>query len=63
MNLKSSSTYSGAINNSGTSGTVNVTIENGSTWTLTGNSYISSLTNNGTINKGNYALYVDGTAQ
>ena len=63
MNLKSSSTYSGAINNSGTSGTVNVTIENGSTWTLTGNSYVSSLTNNGTINKGNYTLYVNGTAQ
>lgn len=63
MNLKSSSTYSGAINNSGTSGTVNVTIEKGSTWTLTGNSYVSSLTNNGTINKGNYTLYVNGTAQ
>ena len=63
LSLKDSSTYSGAINNSGTAGTVSVTIESGSTWTLTGNSYVTSLSNNGTINKGNYSLYVNGTAQ
>ena len=63
LNLKDSSNYSGAVNTSGTAGTVNVTIEAGSTWTLTGNSYVTSLTNNGTINKGSYTLYVNGTAQ
>lgn len=62
LNLKDSSTFSGAINTSGAAGTVNVTIENGSTWTLTGNSYVTSLTNNGTINKGSYSLSVNGTA-
>ena len=63
LNLKDSSTYSGAINTSGQEGTVSVTIEAGSTWTLTGNSYVTSLTNNGTITKGSYTLYVNGTAQ
>ncbi len=63
LNLSDSSTFSGAINTSGSAGTVNVTIESGSTWTLTGNSYVSSLSNNGTINKGSYTLYVNGTAQ
>ncbi len=63
LNLKDSSNYSGAINTSGTAGTVNVVVESGSTWTLTGNSYVTSLTNNGTITKGSYTLYVNGTAQ
>ena len=61
MNLKDSSNYSGAINTSGQTGTVNVTIEDGSTWTLTGNSYVTSLTKNGTIETGNYTLYVNGS--
>ena len=63
LNLKDSSTYSGAINTSGAAGTVNVVVESGSTWTLTGNSYVTSLSNNGTITKGSYTLYVNGTAQ
>ena len=63
LNLKDSSAFSGAINTTGQAGTVNVTIESGSTWTLTGNSYVSSLSNSGTINKGSYTLYVNGTAQ
>lgn len=63
LNLTDSSAYSGAINTSGTAGEVSVTIEAGSTWTLTGNSYVTSLTNNGTITKGSYTLYVNGTAQ
>ena len=62
LNLKDSSAYSGAINTSGAAGAVNVTIESGSTWTLTGNSYVTSLTNNGTITQGSYTLYVNGTA-
>ena len=63
LNMSDSSTYEGAINQSGQSGTVNVTIEEGSEWILTGNSYVSSLTNNGTITKGSYSLYVNGIAQ
>ena len=63
LNLKDSSKFSGAINTSGAAGTVEVVIEEGSTWTLTGNSYVTSLTNNGTITKGSYTLYVNGTAQ
>ena len=62
LNMTDSSTFSGAINTSGQSGTVNVTIEEGSVWTLTGNSYVTGLTDNGTINKGSYTLYVNGTA-
>ena len=65
MNLTGSSTLKGAINTSLTTsgGTVNVTVASGSTWTLTGTSYVSSLTNNGTINRTNtsYKLYVNGT--
>ncbi len=63
LNLADSSTFSGAVNASGQSGTVNVTVQAGSTWTLTGNSYVTSLSNNGTVNKGGYTLYVNGTAQ
>ena len=62
MSLKDSSNFTGAVN-SANAGSVTMTIESGSTWTLTGNSYVKSLTNNGTINKGSYTLYVDGTAQ
>lgn len=62
MNLSGSSAFKGAINTSGQTGTVSVTIASGSTWTLTANSYVSSLTNNGTIKTGSYTLYVNGTA-
>ncbi|MBR1582401.1 MAG: hypothetical protein IJ663_01445 [Spirochaetales bacterium] len=72
LNLAGSSTFtgtlSGVINNaSGSSvsssiGTVNVSIEAGSTWNLTADTYISSLTNNGTVNTGSYTLYVNGVA-
>ena len=54
------SNYNGAINPSGTYGTTNVVISAGSTWTLTGNSYVTSLSNSGTINRGSYKLYVNG---
>ena len=63
LSLKDSSTFSGAINSSGQAGTVSVTIEAGSTWTLTGDSYVTKLSNSGTITKGSYTLYVNGTAQ
>ena len=42
-------------------GTVNMTVDSGSTWKLTGDSYVTSLTNNGTIDTNGYTLYVSGT--
>ena len=72
LNLKDNSTFTGTFSGSITNaagstvstsvGTVNVTIESGSTWTLTADTYVSSLTNNGTLNRNGYTLYVNGTA-
>ena len=56
------SKYSGCINPSSSYGTTKVTINSGSTWTLTGNSHVTSLTNAGTIVYGSYTLYVNGVA-
>lgn len=65
--LKDNSSYSGAIFSDASEdvseiGTVDVTIEEGSTWTLTGDSYVSTLDNQGTIVTGDYTLYVNGVA-
>lgn len=69
MNLKGNSTFTGTINivdnaQNGTAVSNNavLTIEAGSTWNLTGNCTISSLTNNGTINFNDYTITLaDGT--
>ena len=59
--LKESSSFSGAINSDGQAGDVYVEIEDGSTWTLTGDSYITSLTcSAGSINLNGHKLYVNG---
>ena len=59
--LKDNSSFSGAINSDGTSGDVYVEIEDGSTWTLTGDSYITSLTcSAGSIILNGHKLYVNG---
>ena len=59
--LKESSSFNGAINSDGESGDVYVEIEDGSTWTLTGDSYITSLTcSAGSINLNGHKLYVNG---
>lgn len=54
--------YNGCINPSSSYGTTKVTVNSGSTWTLTGNSHVTSLSNSGTINYGSYTLYVNGVA-
>ncbi|MBQ9269177.1 MAG: hypothetical protein IJ206_06605 [Oscillospiraceae bacterium] len=55
------SSYTGAINTSGAAGTVNVSLESGSTWTLTGDSYITSLSGDTSgIDLNGYSLYVGG---
>lgn len=69
MTLKGNSTFIGTINiidnaQNGTAVSDNavLTIEAGSTWNLTGDCTISSLTNNGTINFNGYSITLaDGT--
>lgn len=59
--LKSGSAFSGAINSSGQAGGVYVDLSGGSTWTLTGDSYVTSLTcEAGSINLNGHNLYVNG---
>lgn len=73
LKLSDSSAFTGYIdgkitNASGTSvstdvGTVNVTLEGGSTWTLTDDSYVTSFTGDASSVIGNgHTLYVNGTA-
>ena len=57
FNLNSSSNYTGKITGSGTT---SVTIDSGSTWTLTGDSSVKSLSNNGTIRLNGHTLTVNG---
>ena len=63
MKLANSSTFKGAINTNN-EGEVNLTLDTTSSITLTGNSYVKSLTNadstNSNINLNGYKLYVDG---
>ncbi|MBR5662793.1 MAG: hypothetical protein IKX00_03985 [Bacilli bacterium] len=63
IKLTSNSSFSGVINNKN-EGEVNLTLDSTSTLTLTGDSYIKSLTNgdstNSNINLNGYKLYVNG---
>ena len=59
--LKDKSDFTGAINSDSQQGEVYVEIESGSSWTLTGDSYITSLTCGAdSINLNGHTLYVDG---
>lgn len=61
LTMKNGTGYEGAINPDGDGGTVDVTLDDDSTWTLTGDSYITSFdgdTSNITAN--GYHLYVNG---
>ena len=59
--LKSNSAFTGAIDPDGAQGSVYVEIESGSTWSLTADSYISSLTcDAGAIKLNGHKLYVNG---
>lgn len=53
------STLEGSINNDDIDCEAELTLDANSTWTVTGDSYLSTLTNNGTIN-GPGKIYVDG---
>lgn len=61
LTMKNGTSCEGAINPDGDGGTVDVTLDDNSTWTLTGDSYITSFdgdTSNITAN--GYHLYVNG---
>ena len=62
MYLKGSSAFTGAVNPDGQTGDVYVEIEDGSTWTLTADSYVSGLTvsDSNAIDLNGHKLYVDG---
>ena len=63
MNIKSNSLFKGSINSSN-EGEVSLTLDKTSSITLTGNTYVKSLTNadstNGNINLNGFKLYVNG---
>ena len=62
MYLAGGTAYEGAIN-AANEGAVYVEIESGSTWTLTADSYVTSLTcDAGAIDLNGHTLYVDGVA-
>ena len=60
--LKDKSAFTGSINSEGQSGDVYIEIEDGSTWTLTADSYVSGLTVNegSAIDLNGHKLYIDG---
>lgn len=73
LNLSDSSTFTGLTNGKITNasgdtvsaevGTVSVTLDSGSTWTLTGDSYVTSFTGDASnVISNGYTLYVNGTA-
>lgn len=60
--LTKGSVFTGSINPEGQGGTVNVTVNSSSTWKLTGDCYVTSVTNNGTIDYNGYTIYLaDGS--
>ncbi|MBR3172455.1 hypothetical protein IKF21_00840 [Candidatus Saccharibacteria bacterium] len=65
MNLSQNSSFTGAINSENAS-EVNLVLDSTSSLTLTGDTYVNSLTNadstNSNINLNGYKLYVNGTA-
>lgn len=61
--LSDSSTFTGAINSDGQAGNVYVELSGGSKWTLTSDSYITSLTCDAdSIDLNGHTLYVNGVA-
>lgn len=61
LSLTDGSTFTGSINPDGAEGTVDVTLSEDSTWTLTGDSYVTSFTGStDNITANGYHLYVNG---
>ena len=63
LKLDAKSSYEGAINSDGAAGSVDVELASGATWTLTGDSYVSSVDGDTDgIDLNGHTLYVDGKA-
>ena len=61
LSMANGTSYSGAINPNGVGGTVAVTLDADSTWTLTGDSYIAGFDGDvSNVDTNGYHLYVDG---
>ncbi len=61
LTLKDKSSLEGTVNSANTTAGISVTIESGSTWKLTGDSYVSYLdAAAGTVDLNGHKLYVDG---
>ena len=61
LTMKNGTSYEDAINPDGDGGTVDVTLDDNSTWTLTGDSYITSFDGDtANITANGYHLYVNG---
>ena len=61
--LTEGSSFTGAINADGQAGSVYVELDENSTWTLTGDSYVTEFTGNASnVISNGYTLYVNGTA-
>ena len=61
MNLTEGSSFTGVVNPDGAEGDVDVTLSKDSTWTLTGDSYVSNFTGStDNVIANGYHLYVDG---
>ena len=55
-------TWNGTINSANTASSATATVEAGGTWVLTGNAYVSTLVNNGTIVTNGYTLTATSTS-
>jgi len=55
-------TWNGSVDTDNNAVSATVNVENGAVWNLTSNSYVTSLVNNGVINKNGYTLNVDKTS-
>ena len=61
LSMTGNSTFTGAINPDGEGGTVKVTLDDTSTWTLTADSYVTSFAGDLTnVTANGYHLYVNG---
>lgn len=61
LSMTNGTSYSGAINPNGEGGTVTVTLDADSSWTLTGDSYIADFDGDvSNVDANGYHLYVDG---
>ena len=63
LSLTAGSDYTGAINADGAAGSVSVSLEDGSTWTLTGDSWVDSFDGDlSQVDLNGHTLYVSGEA-